>query len=273
MVLENRRVKVELYEQIRREYEHGAETIRAVARKLGVHRREVRKALTSAVPAERKIPERERPRLAAAIPFIDGILESDRQAPRKQRHTAHRIFTRLRRERPEVEVAESTVRRYVRERKAAMGLLGRETFVPQSYTWGSEGQVDWYEGWAEFDGERRKSYQFCMRSMASGGAFHRAYPHANQQAFLEAHELAFAYFGGVFRVLRYDNLRCSKENPARPSTRGDSAVHCFPLALGIRSGVLHAGGRAREGWGGGRGRAVPAQPSGAGATGPGTWKS
>ena len=124
---------MELYEQIRREYEHGAGTIRAVARKLGVHRREVRKALASAVPAERKIPERERPRLAAAIPFIDGILESDRQAPRKQRHTAHRIFTRLRRERPEVEVAESTVRRYVRERKAAMGLLGRETFVPQSY--------------------------------------------------------------------------------------------------------------------------------------------
>jgi hypothetical protein len=41
-----------------------------------------------------------------------------------------------------------------------------------------------------------------MRSMASGGAFHRAYPHANQQAFLEAHELAFACFGGVFRLWR-----------------------------------------------------------------------
>ena len=213
---------MELYEQIRREYEHGAGTIRAVARKLGVHRREVRKALASAVPAERKIPERERPRLAAAIPFIDGILESDRQAPRKQRHTAHRIFTRLRRERPEAEVAESTVRRYVRERKAAMGLLGREIFVPQSYAWGGEGQVDWYEGWAEFDGERRKTYQFCMRSMASGGAFHRAYPHANQQAFLEAHELAFAYFGGVFRVLRYDNLRSAVKKILRGHQREET---------------------------------------------------
>ena len=101
-------------------------------------------------------------------------------------------------------VAESTVRLYVRERKAAMGLLGQETFVPQSYTWGGEAQVDWYEGWAGFDGESRKAYLFCLRSMASGGAFHRAYPHANQQAFLEAHELAFAYFGGVFRVLRPD---------------------------------------------------------------------
>jgi hypothetical protein len=47
---------------------------------------------------------------------------------------------------------------------------------------------------------------FAMRSMASGAAFHRAYLHATQQAFLEAHEHAFAYFGGVFRLLRYDNL-------------------------------------------------------------------
>ena len=66
-----------------------------------------------------------------------------------------------------------------------MGLLGHETFVPQSYRFGDEAQVDWYEGWVEFDGEARKTYVFCLRSMASGGAFHRAYPHANQQAFLE----------------------------------------------------------------------------------------
>jgi hypothetical protein len=142
-VLENRRAKVELYEQIRQEYEHGAGTIRAVARKLGVHRREVRKALASAMPADRKIPERERPKLGTAIPFIDAILEADRKAPRKQRHTAHRIWMRLRREKPEAEVAESTVRQYVHARKAAMGLLGHEIFVPQSYQFGGEAQVDW----------------------------------------------------------------------------------------------------------------------------------
>jgi hypothetical protein len=83
---------------------------------------------------------------------------------------AHRIWTRLSREMPEVTVAESTVRKYVRQRKAAMGLLGLETFVPQSYTWGQEGQVDWYEMVAELGGERQKVQIFCLRSMAGAGA-------------------------------------------------------------------------------------------------------
>ena len=82
---------------------------------------------------------------------------------------------------------------------------------------------------------------FCLRSMASGGAFHRAYPHANQQAFLEAHELAFAYFGGVFRVLRYDNLKSAVKKILRGHQREETARFiALPLALGIRRGVLYA---------------------------------
>jgi transposase len=197
---------VELLEQIRREYEHGVGTIRGVANKLGVHRRMVREALASAVPRERKISVRKRPKLDPAISLINTILETDRRAPRKQRHTAHRIWTRICEELPDLRVAESTVREYVRLRKFELGLLGRETFIPQSYRFGEEAQVDWYEAYAELDGEQQNLYMFCMRSMASGGAFHRAYPHASQQSFLEAHEHAFHYFGGVFATLRYDNL-------------------------------------------------------------------
>jgi transposase len=250
---------VELYEQIRREYEHGAGTVRAVARKLGVHRREVRRALASAVPPERKKPERERPKLAAATPFIDAILEADRRAPRKQRHTARRIWTRLRQEKPGIAVAESTVREYVRQRKVAMGLVCHEVFVPQSYQFGGEAQVDWYEIWAEFDGQPRKIYIFCMRSMASGAAFHRAYPHATQQAFLEAHELAFAWFGGVFHLLRFDNLASAVKKILRGRQReettrfiafrshwGFRAEFCTPGEGHEKGGVEGEGGQYRR---------------------------
>jgi transposase len=221
--MRRRKATVELFEEIRREYEFGIGTIQGVARKLGVHRRLVREALNGAVPVVKVPPPRVRPRIEPVAAFIDAILEADRQAPRKQRHTAHRIYERLRQERPGFLVAEPTVRRYVRQRKAALGLAARETFVPQSYPWGSEAQVDWYEAWAELDDERVKLQVFSLRSMASGGAFHRAYRHATQQAFLEAHERAFRYFGGVFRRLRYDNLGAAVKRVLRGSRREETA--------------------------------------------------
>ena len=156
--------------------------------------------------AARYAAPRARTKLAAGTDFIDAILEADRKAPRKQRHTAYRIWCRLVEELPQLGVAESTVLQYVRLRKQELGLSRAEIFVPQSYHWGQEAQVDWYEAYADIEGERQKVYLFCMRSMAGGGGFHRAYPHASQQAFLEAHEWAFARFGGVFARLRYDNL-------------------------------------------------------------------
>jgi Mu transposase-like protein len=213
---------VELFEQIRREYDFGAGTIKGVARKLGVHRRLVREALASAVPRDRKITVRPRPKLEPAIPFIDAILQGDRIAPRKQRHTAHRIWCRIGAEMPAVALSESTIREYVRERKIALGLTYRETFIPQSYAWGGEAQVDWYEAYADICGERQKAYVFCLRSMASGGAFHCAFPHASQQAFLEAHEKAFVYFGGVFATLRYDNLKSAVKKILRGHQREET---------------------------------------------------
>jgi transposase len=82
--------------------------------------------------------------------------------------------------------------------------------------------VDWYEADADICGERELTYVFCMRSMASGGAFHCAFPHASQQAFLEAHERAFLYFGGVFAVLRYDNLKSAVKKILRGHQREET---------------------------------------------------
>jgi len=115
-----RKASVELYEAIRREYEFGVGTIQGVARKLGVHRRMVREALGHAIPPEKASPERAHPQLEPVRGFIDAILEADQRAPRKQRHTAHRIFTRIQQDHPESSIAESTVRRYVRERKVTL---------------------------------------------------------------------------------------------------------------------------------------------------------
>ena len=138
---------MDLFEQLRREHEFGIGTIAGVAAKFGVHRRVVRQALASALPPPHRYPPRAKPKLGVVAGFIDKVLDEDRRAPRKQRHTARRLYRRILTEFPDATVAEPTVRNHVRERKHQMGLLRRETFVPQSYGWAQEAQVDWYEAW------------------------------------------------------------------------------------------------------------------------------
>ena len=123
----DKRAKVELFEEIRSEYEHGAGTILGVTEKFGVHRRMVRHALENSMPPERKRAERDRPVISLVKEFIDGILESDQKAPRKQRHTAHRIYVRIDKE-LKVKVGESTVRRYVRERMRILNIVNADSY-------------------------------------------------------------------------------------------------------------------------------------------------
>ncbi len=85
--------RVKLFERIRRDREREGLSIRALAERHRVHRRTVRQALASALPPERRQPEgRPAPKLGPYRPLIDEWLLADREAPRKQRHTARRIW-------------------------------------------------------------------------------------------------------------------------------------------------------------------------------------
>ena len=177
------RRKAELFEEIRREYEFGVGTIARVAKKMSVHRRMVREAVAQALGMRRKPSVRRAWKMDAAKGFVDGILEADRKTPRKQRHTAHRIWQRMHEQNPDCTIAERTIRQYVERRKRELGIECREAFVPQTYSWGAEAQVDWYEAFADVAGQRQKQYVFCLRSMASGAAFHVPFPARRNKRF------------------------------------------------------------------------------------------
>jgi transposase len=126
---------MEFFKRLRREYEHGLGTIRGVAQKYGVHRRTVRAALKNPVPPKRKVPQRERPKMAPLIPFIDAILEIDLKAPRNHRHTPHQIWSQIRAEIPGADVTESTVRAYVRARNAQSDSFKQQTSPQLAAAW------------------------------------------------------------------------------------------------------------------------------------------
>jgi transposase len=213
---------VELFEQIRRDRDREGLSIRALAARHGVHRRAVRQALASPLPPAKRAPQgRPAPRLGVYRGLIDEWLEADREAPRKQRHTARRIWRRLVDEHG-ADVAETTVRDYVRARKRAMGWPVGEVFVPQVHAPGAVAEVDWGEAQVVLAGVPVTVHLFFMRASFSGAAFCQASLVETQQAFLELHALAFGWFGGVFERIRFDNLTSAVKQVLKGRRRVES---------------------------------------------------
>ena len=206
--------RVELFAAIRFDWQRNQMPVRALARKYDVHRRTVRQAITSPVPPDRKVPARAAPVREAVAGWIDEMLREDLAAPRKQRHTARRVFERLADEH-DAQVSYSYVAKYVARRRAeitaqdrdgaaAAGLAG---FVPQAREPGAEAEVDFGDVTVELAGQLSRCFLFAFRLSYSGKACHRVYASQAQEAFLEGHVTAFEVTGGVpFRQIRYDNL-------------------------------------------------------------------
>jgi transposase len=147
-----------------------------------------------------------RPVLGPFLPVIDQILKDDVGMPRKQRHSAKRIFDRLKQEHG-YPGGYTQVREYVAE----VRLRTKEAFIPLEFG-PSEAQVDWGVAFAvDRTGEPanglRKVYLFIMTLPFSGARFVAAFPRQTQEFFLEGHRLAFQFFGGCPRRIVYDNLK------------------------------------------------------------------
>ena len=252
---------MELFERIRRDARDEEMSIRALADKHKVHRRTVRAALGDAVPPVRKPPVRVAPVLGPYEATIRGWLVDDLTAPRKQRHTARRVWQRLLEEHGAV-VAESSVRNLVAQLRVEVSGAKSEVMVPQTHPPAEEAEVDFGEFQAVIGGVVMKVWMFCLRLSHSGKAVHVAYANQSQESFLDGHVRAFEGLGGVpVGMIRYDNLKPAVirvalgrerlENPrfvAMRSHYGYDSFFCMPGIEGAheKGGVEGEIGRFRR---------------------------
>jgi transposase len=255
------RSRVEQFEGIRRDRRQGL-SIRQLAAKHQVHRRTVRAALADAVPPPRKTAQRE----AVAFGPYEGVVRSwlvaDLDAPRKQRHTARRVWQRLLDEH-DAQVAESTIRPHVARLKVEVGLARKDVTVAQTHPPAEEAEVDFGQFEASIAGVVLRLWMFVMRLSHSGRAVHLAYANQAQESFLDGHVKAFDILGGVpTGMIRYDNLKPAVlkcllgrerfENPKFIALRSHyffDSFYCLPGIEGAheKGGVEGEIGRFRRG--------------------------
>ena len=193
---------VETYAAVRRFVLMNGGSRREAARVFGLSRETVAKMCRySAPPGYVRSKPAGKPKLGALLGVIEAILEADREAPGKQRHTAKRIFERLRDEHG-YGGGYTVVKDHVRRQVAR----GREVFVPLAHPPG-HAQVDFGEAVAVIGGVRQKVHFFCLDLPQSDACFVKAYPQETTEAFLDGHVAAFAFFGGVPLSVLYDNLK------------------------------------------------------------------
>ena len=194
--------QVDVYLRVRRAVMVDGMSIREVSRVFGLHRDTVRKIVAySAPPGYRRQTPPRRPKLEPFTGVIDQILADDLRRPRKQRHTAQRIFQRLRDEHG-FGGQYTFVKDYVREHRHR----SQEMFVPLSHPPG-HAQCDFGEALVIIGGVEQKAHCFVLDLPHSDGCFVKAYPAETTEAFLDGHVSAFAFLGGAPQSILYDNTK------------------------------------------------------------------
>jgi transposase len=213
--------RVELFERIRIDHREEGVSIRALADRHRVHRRTVRQAIAAAVPPPRKRATRAAPAIGPQVSTIRTWLTDDLSAPRKQRHTARRVWQRLVDEQGAL-VAESTVRRHVRMIRAELESGTLLVTVPQTHPAGDEAEVDFGAASIWLAGVLTTVSIFNLRLSHSAKAVHVASGSEGQEAFLEGHVVAFERLGGVPGRIRYDNLKSAVARVLRGRDRTEA---------------------------------------------------
>jgi transposase len=193
---------MEQWAEIRRRVLTGEISKRQACVEYDLHWQTLKKILLHTEPPGFRVKSaRVKPTLGSFVPIIHQILEADRTAPKKQRHTAKRIFERLRAEHGYTGCS-SIVRAAVAEWKQGQA----EVFVPLAHPPG-EAQVDF--GFAEvvIGGVRVTAALFVMTLPHSDAFFVRAYPKECTESFQDGHVQSFAFFGGVPTRVSYDNSK------------------------------------------------------------------
>lgn len=193
---------MELYRKVRLAHRDGMSS-RALARYFGISRESVKKMLSFSVPpGYRRTAPIKRPKLDGFTEIIDQWLVDDVGQHRKQRHTAKRVFDRLREEHGFVG-GYTIVKDFVREQKRRR----REMFIPLHHEPG-HAQADFGEALVVIDGIEQKAHFFAFDLPHSDASYIRAYPAATTEAWVDGHVHAFSFFGRVPLSVLYDNDRC-----------------------------------------------------------------
>jgi transposase len=191
---------VDDFARIRQLHRDGV-SARQIAKRLGIGRDTIRKALANAepIPYTRTVP-RTAPVFGPFAALVDAILEQDRAAPRKQRHTASQIFRRLVREHGYTG-SYNPIQRHLKERR----LAARDTFVPLDHPPGHRCEADFGHIHVDFPDGRRLVPVLVMTWSYSNAPFAVALPTERTEAVLHGMAEGFAFFGCVPAEVWWDN--------------------------------------------------------------------